>query len=409
MAKRRLSILTVAMSLTLAGCSYDVGGLWPSLSDEESVPPPRYSNSASGGTASTNSGASQTATPAYLTPAVRSPAPAPSPMTAPPPALGTGDYRPLTITPGAPTGSFVGKKIVQVRSELKSAQNQIGVHNARLKEIRRQATANSQGYHGTVAAITTRLQIGTTPGNPVLINQWNVAQQGLDSISGDITAMNALATQVAADSGMFAYLLESTRATYGLSGAIDEDHRQLAILEDETNRTVVLVDRLLNELAEDISRQTTYVGNERRNLTTLSLAIKNGELYGSSLSNRAYASSASQASVAPDAGKVNFASANRRPLMVIRFDRADVPYEESLYTAVSRAIDSRPDSRFDLVAVAPAAGSAAKVQLGQSRSRKFAESVLRTLVEMGLPADRVSLSATTNKDVATNEVHIYLR
>ena len=118
------------------------------------------------------------------------------------------------------------------------------------------------------------------------------AQAGLDRLSADIAAMNTLANRVASDSSMAAFILESVRATYGLAGAIDEDHRQLAILEDETNRTAVLIDRLLNELSEDVSRQTAYVGNERRNLTTLSLAVKNGELLGTSLANRAYASSA---------------------------------------------------------------------------------------------------------------------
>jgi len=57
---------------------------------------------------------------------------------------------------------------------------------------------------------------------------------------------------------------------------------------------VVLIDRLLNDLSEDISRQSNYVSNERRNLTVLSLAIKNGELYGGSLNNRAFASAAPQ-------------------------------------------------------------------------------------------------------------------
>src|ERR1041385_5413745 len=99
-------------------------------------------------------------------------------------------------------------------------------------------------------------------------------------MSADIGAMNSLANEVASASSLAAYLLEAARATYGLSGAIDEDHRQLGVLEDETNRTVVLIDRLLHELSDDISRQTAYVGNERANLTTLALAIKNGELYG---------------------------------------------------------------------------------------------------------------------------------
>ena len=84
-------------------------------------------------------------------------------------------------------------------------------------------------------------------------------------------------------------ILESTRAAYSLSGAVEEDHKALAATEDDVNRTVVSIDRLLNELSEDISRQSSYVSRERSNMTALSIAIKNGELYGQGLSNRAFA------------------------------------------------------------------------------------------------------------------------
>jgi len=260
-----------------------------------------------------------------------------------------------------------------------------------------------------VAAITARLQLGTTPGNPVLVNQWNAAQLALDRISSDITSMTSLGNSVASDSAMSAYLLESLRATYGLSGAIDEDHRQLGILEDETNRTVVMVDRLLNELSEDISRQTTYVGNARGDLTTLSLAVKNGEMYGSSLGNRAFATAVPMVNSAPVASRSLAPASGRRPLVVIRFDRPDVPYQQALYTAVKKARERKPSAQFDLVAVAPSTGSPAQTQLAQSKSKRYAQDVMRTLSDMGLPSDVLTLSATTSGATSTNEVHIYVR
>src|SRR6185312_16743725 len=113
---------------------------------------------------------------------------------------------------------------------------------------------------------------------------------------------------------------------YGLQGAVDEDHRQLGLLESDVNRTVVLIDRLLNAISDDITRQTAYVNNERSNLVTLSLAIKNGELYGQSLSNRAFATAAPPAMPA-GRGRPVTGAAERRPLVVIRFDRPNVEYE----------------------------------------------------------------------------------
>ncbi len=382
MASLRLRVTTVAALLLLAGCSFETGSLWPKLGfgeGEEAA----VASEENGGTDEGSVLGNQS-----------------------PPALGTTNFEPVPISEGQPTGTYVGEKVSGMRSELFGLETSIRDNNNELQSIRVQTSNNSQRYHGTVAAISARLQLGTTPGNPVLINQWNEAQLELDRIGADINAMNGLANRVASNAAMSAFLLETLKATYGLSGAIDEDHRQLAVLEDETNKTVVIIDRLLNELQEDVARQTAYVGNERSNLTTLSMAIKNGELYGTSLANRAYSSAAPIGSAAPG-GSV--AAAGRRPLVVIRFDRADVPYEQALYTAISQALDRRPASVFDVIAVAPSSGTAVDVQLAQSRSRQYAQSVLRSLTDMGLPADRVTMSATTSGDVGTNEVHVYVR
>jgi TolA-binding protein len=337
--------------------------------------------------------------------------PGPAEMAGAPPALGTSSFEPGSVTSGSSTGTEVGRKIQQLREDLRRLQAGVAQYNGELQGIRGQTVQNAQRYHGTVAAINARLQVGTTPGNPILTTQWNTAQQQLDAISSEIARMNTLANRVASDSSTAAYLLETTRALYGLSGAVEEDHRQLSILEDEVNRTVVLVDRLLNELNDDVTRQTNYLINERRNLTTLALAIKNGEMLGSNLSNRAYDSSV------PVAGPSNrgpLAStpmdlAARRPLVVIRFDRPDVEYQQALYTAVNRALERRPNAMFDVVAVAPSRGSPAQAAATTSTARRNAENVLRSLNNMGLPASRVSMSATNSAEAATPEVHIYVR
>jgi hypothetical protein len=102
-------------------------------------------------------------------------------------------------------------------------------------------------------------------------------------------------------------------------------------------------------------------------------------------------------------------TANRRPLVVIRFDRNDVPYQQALYNAVSRVLEKRPDAVFDLVAVAPAAGGQARVALNSNKARRQAEGVLRSLIEMGLPPARVAVAARTSAESRTNEVHLFIR
>ena len=380
---RTSPLALLAAAFLLAGCSFVTDAIFPGSQEEEAAP------------AQVAAVQSQPTETPVLTPTA-------------PPALGTNIFAPLSVTPGQPTGTFVGQRLAQLRNDLGSLQTNIIARNRDLQAIRDITMGTSQRYHGSIAAISTRLQIGTTPGNPVLVSQWNQAQAELDGLGNDIAQMNSLANVVASDSAFASFLLESTRATYGLSGAIDEDHRQLAILEDETNRTVVLIDRLLNELSEDVSRQTAYVGNERSNLTTLSLAIKNGELLGRSLANRAFQAATPQVSRAPG-DNTSFTVANRRPLVVIRFDRPDVPFEQALYTAVSRALEARPEAQFSLVAVTPNQGTPAEVALSTSKSKRNAESVLRALIDMGLPANRIALSSATSADAFTNEVHIYVQ
>lgn len=341
--------------------------------------------------------------------APQAPPPLLPPGPVPPPPLGTTQFEPTPPTPGQPTGTFVGAKLGQLRQDLASLQGNISQHNAELQQIRNLTVQHSQGYWGIVAAVNSRLQVGTTPGNPILVQQWNEAQAQLDRLNDDILVMNSLGNKVAADSAMSAYLLESTRAAYGLSGAVDEDHRQLAILEDEVNQTVVLIDRLLNELNEDVQRQIDYVSRERTNLTTMSLAIKNGEMYGVSLANRAFRTSAPLASERAAAEATTVAGTPRRPLVVIRFDRPKVEYEQALYTAVSRALERRPEAAFDLVAVTPQAAGATDAALNTSAANRSAEAVLRSLTEMGLPADRITLSAMSSAEVRGNEVHVYVR
>lgn len=386
--KRRIlaSASTLGFALLLSGCSYVSDDLWPSLT---------------------------AADPAGTQPVMRQQIPASAAESNPNPTLnqpsmGSTNFVVPGVTQAPSTGTFVGQKVQQMRGELSQLQQQVTQRNQQLQGIRGSATQNSQRYHGTVAAVSTRLQMGTTPGNPILVSQWTQAQTDLDRMAADVGNLSNLANQVAADSAMSTYLLQSIKSTYSLQGAIDEDHRQLSVLEDETSKTVVLIDRLLGELSSDVARQTNYIGAERTNLTTLSAAIKQGELLGPGLGNRANFYSGSQQFAAADAGAAPFTADGRAPLVVIRFDRADVPYQQALYNAVSQALARKPNAVFDVVAVA-AGGTQAQTASNQNQARRNADRVLRSLADMGLPASRVNVSAASSSQAATNEVQVFVR
>jgi len=100
---------------------------------------------------------------------------------------------------------------------------------------------------------------------------------------------------------------------------------------------------------------------------------------------------------------------DRLPLVTIRFYRPKVRYEKPLYIAVRRALERRPNVVFDLVAVVPQPSDPAQITIHSEASKRNAENVFRSLTSMGLPAERVSLSATTNSIVQSDEVRLYVR
>lgn len=313
-------------------------------------------------------------------------------------------YQPLDVSqPGVPTGTLVGERVNQFRADLTRLQEATAEQIQRHQQLRSDSEANAASYQTTVGAINAKLQVGTTPGNPGVIDAYHRAQAQLQLVGADLDQMNALSNNAANNAAFNAYLLESIRASYSVYGAVEEDHRQLHILEDAATQTSVSIDRLLNALTEDISRQNHFLGIERANLTQMAMAVNNGEYYGTTLASRAIMPPSQPASM-PGAGLMS-----GRPLVVIRFDRSDVKYEQALYQAASAALARRPNAAFDLVAVASAIGTPAQVALNSDIARTNADKVMRSLLDMGLPADRISLSQVTDPNIQANEVHLYVR
>lgn len=320
------------------------------------------------------------------------------------------------------TDTIVGDKIKTLESQLGLLQSAVANLIANVNSLQKQNEGKSAQYYADIATISTQLQSGTTPGNPRLVKRLRDAEASLEDLGTSVQTMNKLASDSAVRASEASYLLEAARAAYSLSGAVEEDHVRLAELEDAINNTSVIIERLLNNVSDDITRTSTYLSSERNNLRALATGVANGDLYGKSLGNRpfsnasVYQASATAADIAATptpavAASVPSASGlpGPRPLVKIRFDRPDVDYQQPVYMAVNEALQRYPNAQFDLVAVHPSQGNAAEIAIESTRARRNAEKVLRTLTEMGLDLERVNLSYTQSPDAKTNEVHLYVR
>ena len=324
------------------------------------------------------------------------------PMTQAPAQVGTGTtITPVQIEQGSNTGTAVSNTVANLRTQVMSLEDHISSSAQRLAGLRGQAAGNATQYHEAKARITARLQVGTTRGNPELVAEWNTAQQALDQLTININALSTLGTDVANDSSNAHYVLDQITATFNVSGAVDEDHRQLSVLEDETNQTIILIDRLLKSVSDDVQRQTAYAANERANLTTLAAAIKNGELYGADLGT--------MIPVTQNAAGVTQVAYGGTPLVVIRFDRPNVDYQQILYAALSQALQSRPGAGFSVVAVSPTRGTVAAVQLAQTSAKRHAQEVMRSITDMGVPASRLAVASSTDPSATSSEVRVFVR
>jgi len=310
-----------------------------------------------------------------------------------------------------PSGTFVGQKIDPLKQDYTAVGDAFNVHRDSYEEVKSRVYGSATEFYGTIAAINTKLQLGTTPGNPVLVRQYDQAQGELDSIEEFMREINLLNQKVNADAGVVALLKSTINKTLRLAGAIDQDHRQLELLEDNVEKLEVDIARLINEITEEISRQAGFAKIENQNMLVMAVAIRNGEAMGTGILNRSFLAAQALAEAgAPDqqldVPKVNITGL---PLVVIRFDDPDINYEKTLFDAIGTTVDKKSSATFGLVAVSPIGKNEGETRINASKVKKYAERVLRSMASFGLPSKKVALSAKTSGDVVVPEVHIYVQ
>jgi hypothetical protein len=306
--------------------------------------------------------------------------------------------------------TLVTQKARDLSHELDQLRNSTNASGDQLQDLQTKNDKAAADYYAAVAAVSAELEGGTTRGNPILVDRWNVAQEKLNVLAQESGLLTDVATDLNDQASRASYMLDATQNAFSISGAVPEDHKKLTVVQDGVEQEVSSVNRLLVKTNDEINRRAAYLQTERANLQTLALGIANGELYGQNLTNGLFRKTVSGTSgLKGSAGDVSGVAGERKPLVIIRFDRPNVNYEQALYTAVHQALDKYPNAKFDLVAVSNLEGNAAQLALASEEARKNAEMVLRSLQNMGLPVERVRLSAASSKNVLNSEVHLYLQ
>ena len=313
---------------------------------------------------------------------------------------------PQVVNDTGPTGTFVGGKINQFRADLTSIQNAISSHNNDFLRFKDLVDEQTSVYQGLSSAIRSRLQIGTTPGNPILVGQWNDAQRALEDIQNNVNNLQIVNNRVTADAALIGHLKNAIDSSFFISGAIDEDHNQLKVLKDDVQRTSVLYDRLMTELEDKITREIQILNDERQYMKQLAEDVEVGKFGGTVSTPPTKSSVESQKTeIVPSTTQTKVVPINYdNAILVIKFDDSNFDYSTALFESISGALEQMPSAGFEVVAVSPAGGSS---YADQARSR--ATDVFSKIVEMGVPTERLSIASSTSSSAQAEEVHIYLK
>ncbi|MEQ1653254.1 MAG: hypothetical protein ABL897_12255, partial [Hyphomicrobium sp.] len=279
-SKTRQMLLATLLAVALGTGQVHAGPLLDEVFGSSDAPPPAMSSSATD--AALAAVDTRTTAPLSLMP----PKDGGAPKTLPPVPSAASSFVDSLANFGPSSGTEIGQRALELRDEVLRLRAATTNDANEFMTLRSNGAAGAVQYHSTVAAITARLQNGTTRGNPILQRQWHEAEFSLNQVNDSLAQLNALATSVANDASLAGYLLESVQAAFQLSGAVDEDHDQLSLLRDEVSRLIVQTDYLRTEVTGDIQRQTSYLTSERNNLQSLSFAISSGEMFGANLVNR---------------------------------------------------------------------------------------------------------------------------
>ena len=164
--------------------------------------------------------------------------------------------------------------------------------------------------------------------------------------------------------------------------------------------------RTLEDLNETVRRRDIFLAAERRRLTQLANAISIGESFGLGLGTLGSLPAINDNENSEQGKRSESISVSPNPIAVFRIDEQD-NYEQNLFGAISATLDKAPQSRFTLVAVSSSAGNPSEQAERAANARNDVSRLINSLISMGMPADRISVSSLSVANVENTEVSLY--
>lgn len=182
------------------------------------------------------------------------------------------------VEPVNPTGTSVGTKVAELKKALQGVETKSASLTQATRELYEKAITEINKYYTATGEIEAKLQPGTTPANPKLVELRNRALQQLDQIAHTIGTMNGLISGFSEASQQVKVLSSSIQATLQVPGAVDEDHANLLLMSGVLKQLEGVITQILSIINTNTQRQNEWLTAERVRFATLSSAIDRGRL-----------------------------------------------------------------------------------------------------------------------------------
>jgi hypothetical protein len=97
------------------------------------------------------------------------------------------------------------------------------------------------------------------------------------------------------------------------------------------------------------------------------------------------------------------------PLVVIRFNQPNVYYAQQLHGAISKAVETKSAVLFEVVSYAPVTGIGENDTKWQGIAGRHTKAVVAAMMEMGVPAERISVRGEAHNGIQYDETHLFVR
>lgn len=316
------------------------------------------------------------------------------PLLSPPPGLGRTRFRKAAAR--KKPAAAMGAAEIRLRAGHASLTNRIFAHDDELERQRRSVLLHTTAYRKAVLGFGLKKRISLPPNDDGYRANMAEARRRLARINGDLLKLNTIAVKVNADVAEANQLRQQVRAAKAAAGGAEDG--ALSALETEIEATISTTRRMLAEIHFDINRQASYTNSQSSGLDQLAKVVAGAApvagTTGAGAGNK------------PAGGRASAAPAKRRrstqPLVRLRFGASKKVYEAPLHKAIKAAQAKRPGVQFEIVGVART-----PAQRGAALSN--AQQVMFSMAEMGVPPDRLTVSAAIDPKVTADEVQLYAR